>query len=213
MDFAFLDTIPLSPHQREYVVACWEQYPENERPQMQREKLIGNIRKSGFFLMLVIGALIWRQPVAVGLALLVVWCLFLAIMIGGPKLLAYCQDFPETKASSRRRPWKGFNVLDKIITRRGQLRYLIPRGISFEYISGLTWSILLLVTLVVTRHWLTAVAWTIAISSAVVCLAIFKRMAKNYIQNRARAYAVFANLEPEIDPSQINPDHPRPVLN
>jgi len=210
MDFSFLDTIPLSPHQREYVKACWKKFPENGKQPSPPIKLF---RQSGIIWLAMIGLLVTRVPATVMVTLAVIWLFSVVGSVAVVYLFNYSYHIAATRPStSRQKRWGDFNGWDKIVTSHDQLTRLIPWHITLETVSSLVGSLMLLLTLVLTRHWVTAIGLGLLVVTTCIFSLVMTPMIKNTIKNRARAYAEHFNLEPEIDPSQINPDHPRPVL-
>ncbi len=143
MDLALFNRLPLSPHQREYVRACWKEFPQDDQALSIWQRLVKNINQSGVIFMVLIGLLIWRQSIAVGVGITFIWVLGLMVIVAIIYSLRWACSWPVTSKPSSRPPlpWGKFSSWDRFITKKEQLVYLVPRYLSFDAMSALAASI------------------------------------------------------------------------
>lgn len=205
---SFLNTLPLSPHQRAFVDACWNARPEANK-KMPRWEMADKIIEYIFPPLLCVGVLLFRQPLI--LIPLLVWVWLVAVVSGFFMVViasATAQSYPD-----RTRRWRGQkDNADDIFTCRSFIGALKPRSL-FRTLWQPLIGILGVAGLMATRHWITAVIYGAYVVMWVVFREIMPMMTKKYITTRAQSYAAFHNLEPEVTPADMNPDHPRPILS
>ncbi len=204
----FLHTVPLTAQQRVYVEACWEQQPDKNRPLGLLGRAFDYFVLYCFVLFLLVCLVVWRHPAAVLGSLITTW---FCVVIGTFGLGLIISTITE-KLKQVRNHWGEFTPGDSFMTQRWFLKRLItPRPVwrapVLMLLSGVG-----MMALVMSRHWITAVAYALSMVVSMVFNYAVAPAVTQYIAKRTHAYAEHVGLEPEIDPTMMNPNHPRRVV-
>jgi|GEM_PF-1063992 len=206
---SFINTLPLSLHQREFVKDCWKHQPNKNNKTPWLVRTLDYLLCYGLDIVLLLYLVVWPRPAVAATVLTILWLLSLLVImvvLAHTFIIKYaCGLLPGTSPT--------IPHVDNLLTSRWLMKKLIPAK-SWMMPLWAAMSIIGLTALMMSRHWITAVMYAMSLVTTLLFTRFMLPLVKHYVVVRARTtYAEQHHLDPEIDPDQINPNHQRSVLD